>query len=212
MIEGSSRFLIVVVLCFCALLAFAGSETTSGIGTHRTTSDVFLLNVFSGSEAVSNGIQVRSGEAVLRVTALRDDVLRVRIGRDGVLPEDASWAVLPESRLAQVSVTAESDADSVGFRTKLLRVRIDRQTLRLSLFDLKGNVLQQDAAGWPVEFHDKAFRIYKEMPDDEHYFGLGDKVGPLDRRNQAFTMWNTDAYRFQESTDPIYKSIPFFLT
>ncbi len=25
-------------------------------------------------------------------------------------------------------------------------------------------------------------------------------------------MWNTDAYNFQESTDPIYKSIPFFLT
>ena len=25
-------------------------------------------------------------------------------------------------------------------------------------------------------------------------------------------MWNTDAYRFQESTDPLYKSIPFFLS
>ena len=25
-------------------------------------------------------------------------------------------------------------------------------------------------------------------------------------------MWNTDAYNFQESTDPIYKSIPFLLT
>ena len=25
-------------------------------------------------------------------------------------------------------------------------------------------------------------------------------------------MWNTDAYRFQESTDPLYKSIPYFMT
>ena len=24
-------------------------------------------------------------------------------------------------------------------------------------------------------------------------------------------MWNTDAFGFQESTDPIYKTIPFFL-
>ena len=62
-----------------------------------------------------------------------------------------------------------------------------------------------------MEFHDSAFRIYKAMPDDEHYFGLGDKVGPLDRRQQSFTLWNTDAFGFQESTDPIYKSIPFFL-
>ncbi len=61
-------------------------------------------------------------------------------------------------------------------------------------------------------FDEAAFRVYKTMPVDEHYFGLGDKTGPLDRRNQAFSLWNTDAYRFQESTDPIYKSIPFFMT
>jgi alpha-glucosidase len=50
------------------------------------------------------------------------------------------------------------------------------------------------------------------MPVDEHYFGLGDKTGGLDRRGQAFRMWNTDAYGWQESTDPIYKSIPFYLS
>ena len=49
------------------------------------------------------------------------------------------------------------------------------------------------------------------MPQDEHYFGLGDKTGPLDHRGMAFSMWNTDAYGWQESTDPLYKSIPFFL-
>jgi alpha-glucosidase len=50
------------------------------------------------------------------------------------------------------------------------------------------------------------------MPDDEHYFALGDKTGSFDRRGRAFDLWNTDSYRFQESTDPLYKSIPFFMT
>src|SRR2546423_15166454 len=50
------------------------------------------------------------------------------------------------------------------------------------------------------------------MPEDEHYFGLGDKAGGFDRRNQAFVLWNTDAYAWQESTDPLYKSVPFVLT
>ena len=49
------------------------------------------------------------------------------------------------------------------------------------------------------------------MPEDEHYFGLGDKSGPLDHRNLAFTMWNMDMYGWQESTDPLYKDIPFLL-
>ena len=43
-------------------------------------------------------------------------------------------------------------------------------------------------------------------------FGLGDKTGAFDRRDEAFQMWNTDAYGWQESTDPLYKSIPFYLS
>ena len=173
---------------------------------------LFVLDTFSNSVPLRNGVEVRGRQAVMQALALRDDVIRVRIARDGVLPEDSSWAVLASARREQVDVTSEDSAEAVGFRTKLLRLRIDRKTLRLSLTDLQGNVLQEDAEGWPAEFHDNAFRIYKQMPANEHYFGLGDKIGPLDRRGQSFTLWNTDSYNFQESTDPLYKSIPFFLT
>jgi alpha-glucosidase len=164
------------------------------------------------SRALSDGIEARSGKILLRVNALRDDLLRVRESAQGELPEDASWAVPAQIRHQAVEVTPESDADSFGFHTKTLRVRVERGTLRLSVTDLEGNVLQEDAAGWPAEFHGNTFRVYKKMPPDEHYFGLGDEVGPLDRRGQSFRLWNTDAFLFQESTDPIYKSIPFFMT
>ena len=83
-------------------------------------------------------------------------------------------------------------------------------TLKITVRDPAGEILQQDAL--PLRFDGDSFRIYKAMPLDEHFFGLGDKTGPLDRRNEAFTLWNTDAYRFQESTDPLYKSIPYFMT
>jgi alpha-glucosidase (family GH31 glycosyl hydrolase) len=66
--------------------------------------------------------------------------------------------------------------------------------------------------GRSIEFNGTEFRVFMKSPDDEHYFGLGDKPGPLDRRNEAFTDWNTDAFGWQESTDPIYKSIPYFMT
>jgi alpha-glucosidase len=164
------------------------------------------------SSALPNGTEVRRGDVVLEVVALREDVLRVREAVKGKLPEDASWAVPAQIRHQAVEVTPEASADAVGFHTRALRVRVERATLRLSITDLQGNVLQEDAAGWPVEFHGNTFRVYKQMPADEHYFGLGDKVGSLDRRGQSFRLWNTDAFLFQESTDPIYKSIPFFMT
>src|SRR6202007_818088 len=103
---------------------------------------------------------------------------------------------------------APNFARSWGFRTGKLIIQIDKGSLALTIQDPNGTTLLEDAR--PIRFDGDAFRIYKTMPLDEHYFGLGDKVGPLDRRNQAFTLWNTDAYRFQETTDPLYKAIPYF--
>jgi len=148
----------------------------------------------------------------MQITALRDDVLRVRIGAAGQLPEDASWAVLPAARESAVAVTHESGKDTVGFKTAKLRVTIHKDPLQLTVTDLDGHVIAEDLPGRPIEYHGAGFRVYRKSPADEHYFGLGDKPGPLDRRNEAFSDWNTDAFGWQESTDPIYKSIPFFIT
>ena len=165
--------------------------------------------VASSVVALANGISIAHGELHEQILALRDDVLRVRVWRGDNAPEDASWAVLAPARHATVSVTPANSADYVGFRTATLVVEVDVPTLEITVRDHVGNILQQDAR--PVEFHGNSFRIWKTMPPNEHYFGLGDRTGPLDRRNEAFTLWNTDAYRFQESTDPLYKSIPYFM-
>jgi alpha-glucosidase len=156
-----------------------------------------------------NGIELRDGALIMRITALRDDVLRIRAG-SGTLPEDSSWAALPGPRAASVAVTQNSDSSVAGFHTAILRITADRKTGRLTVFDNSGRVVQQDSQ--PIEFQGGHFRLAKTMPPDEHYFGLGDKAGSLDRREQAFRMWNTDAYAWQESTDPLYKSIPFYLS
>jgi alpha-glucosidase len=197
------------VLC-TSLFLFSYPPTLLSAQTKGFTVDPFALKHLSGFSSLPNGIEIEDGEAREEITALRDDVLRVRITQKGRMPEDASWAVLAGARTSSVKVTPDNNSDHLGFRTGALIVEIDRDTLQLTIFDLNGHVVQQDAR--PVTFTGHSFRIYKTMPLDEHYFGLGDKTGPLDRRNEAFTLWNTDAYRFQESTDPIYKSIPFFMT
>ncbi len=177
-----------------ALLPFAALVTTA----HAQTA--------ASVQALPNGVQVEADGQTLRVLALRDDVVRVTMAGRGALPEDASWAVLPAARAAQVSVVP----NAAGFDTRQLHVRIGRD-LRVTVTDPAGKPIVEDAS--PAAFGaDGRVSVHKRMPEDEHYFGLGDKTGPLDRRDHAYTMWNTDAYRFQEGTDPIYKDIPFFLT
>src|SRR6266853_2453980 len=188
---------------FAATLSLRGQDGPAG-------STALQLNHLTSFSALPNGIDLRGGDARMQIVALREDVVRIRVSRSKELPEDASWAVLKEAMQSSVAVMRDESPSSVGFRTMALRVSINRQTFALTIADLGGNVLQQDAR--PVEFHGDSFRVYKTMPLDEHYFGLGDKPGPLDRREQAFTLWNTDAYSCQESTDPLYKAIPYFMT
>ncbi len=158
-------------------------------------------------EPFAAGLTWRDGDVVIRVTALREDILRVQIGTDGNVPEDASWAVLPEARAARAVTRAEPD----GISTSAVRVRVDPGTGALTISDTHGRVILADAKERAFEQEGGSFRMTKLLPADTHIFGLGDKAGGLDRRGRSFTLWNTDAYKFQESTDPLYKAIPFFI-
>ncbi|WP_019833548.1 glycoside hydrolase family 31 protein [Sphingomonas sp. PR090111-T3T-6A] len=157
--------------------------------------------------AIPGGVEARRGAATMRVTALTDSILRVRTAPDGHLPEDASWAVDAAIRAKRVAVTATPD----GFATTALRVHIDPATGRLTVTDPEGRVISRDAAR-PMTVDGQGFTLSKHLPQSEHIFGLGDKTGgTLDRRGMSYVDWNTDAYGFNSSTDPIYKSIPFFI-
>ncbi|MGY2736253.1 TIM-barrel domain-containing protein [Sphingomonas sp. UYP23] len=150
-----------------------------------------------------DGVEVTAGALKMRLIALGDDLVRVRIARGGVYPEDASWAVLPAERKTRVAVTPTAD----GFTTDKLRVRIGAGGA-VTFETLDGKIISADAA--PATVDGKAFTLTKRLPITEHFYGLGDKTGGLDRRGKAFVDWNTDAFGFSSSDDPIYKSIPFF--
>jgi alpha-glucosidase len=192
-------------LCLGVAIAFALNSSASAASTSQAQ---IKLEAATRSKPLRDGIEIQVGAASLRIVALRDDILRVRISPDSAMPEDASWAALPGPRSKSVDVQPIQEA--VGFRTAVLDVRLERNPLRLVVRDLAGNVICADAVGRPTEFSGGGFSVSKEMPADEHFYGLGDKAGTFDRRNQAYTLWNRDT-AVGETVDPIYKSIPFFL-
>jgi len=223
------RSILLLILLLVARLSPAQAKPEWQTGVPNTPGFGVMgwkhLGAVTSLHPIANGVELRAGRAAIRLTALSDSVVRVRVAPGGVLPADFSWAVLPqkpgsparaefaragvEERPAEVKVSLRQSPQAVELATSALRARVERSPLRIIFLDGAGNVLQQDAR--PMAFSGSAFRLWKSMPEDEHYFGLGDKAGPLDHRNQAFTMWNTDAFGWQESTDPLYKTIPFFV-
>jgi len=178
-------------LLFCAVPVFplAAAEVPTGAVT-----------------PLPSGIEASSGGVSLRVDALSDDILRVRVTRDGRWPEDASWAVRPEARRQSVAVRPTPD----GFATGAVAVHLDPRTLQLTVADLQGRTILGDALG-PLRFDGSRFELRKALPIGEHIYGMGDKTGSFDRRGESYVDWNTDAWGFQRDTDPIYKSVPFYI-
>ena len=158
---------------------------------------------------LSNGVDLTAGKSAVRVLAVSDSVVRVRVAKTGSFPADHSWAVLPEAVNSPPAVQVSDSSRAIEFSTVGGKVRVEKSPLRIVFLDSAGKVLLADAR--PMAYSGASFRVWKSMPQDEHYYGLGDKAGPLDRRGHAYGMWNTDAYGWQESTDPLYKDIPFFL-
>jgi alpha-glucosidase len=155
---------------------------------------------------VSGGAEASSGGTTVRVEALTDSILRVRVARGARWSEDSSWAVPAAKRASRVPVRPTSD----GFSTAAIVVHLDPTTLALKVTDPEGRTIVGDEKS-PLRFDGPRFILSKALAPGEHIYALGDKTGNFDRRGESFVDWNTDAWGFQRDTDPIYKSIPFYI-
>ncbi len=160
-------------------------------------------------ENLPDGVELSAGRAKVRVTAFREGVIRVRVAPQGTFANDSSWAVIeaPESPAVKIN---EDDSD-VRLSAGSVKVVLHKSPLLISFADAQGNVALADEPTLPMAVDGPRIRIWKKMPADENYYGLGDKPGPMNRRNRAFTNWNTDVFGWGESADPLYKTIPFFI-
>lgn len=176
---------------------------------YRFGSALLIVGVMLGMTlpAGAQELRVRSDGRTLAITALSDAIIRVRMTTGETLPEDASWAVPADVRAQRAVATISGSRLS----TALLTVDVDPVTLAISVRDVQGRVIvTDDAEPWRRE--GGGFAVRKQLDVSEHIFGMGDKSGTLDRRGRAFTNWNTDFYNFRSSDDPLYKSIPFYIS
>ena len=160
-------------------------------------------------DKLPDGIELTAGRAKVRITLLREGVARVRAAYDGNFPKETSWAVIEAPNPPQFTI--DDTKVEVRLTSPSLRVVVTKSPLLVSFTDSSGNVLLADEPSLPMAWNGQRVRAWKTLPADENYYGLGDKTGPISRRNRSFINWNTDEFGFGESSDPIYKTLPFFV-
>ncbi len=155
-------------------------------------------------------------QGTLAVTPISDDVIRVRFTTAQTFGRDHSYAVVNQD-LGKPTIATDVGATNTILTTAALRVTIQHDPLRIRFANLAGEELDADDPDRGTALDGTAFRVAKRLSDDTHVYGLGEKTGRLDKRGWQlggynYVMWNSDTSSYDSSTDPLYVSVPFYLT
>ena len=162
------------------------------------------------SQPTGNQITLGSSQALVSITALASDLVRVRMTPGARFGPDYSYAVI-KTDWPELRVEFSGSGNARVVRTPELEVRLQFAPFRISFYDRSGHLIAKDADRLGMAWDGARVHCWKWMPSDEQYFGLGEKSGQLEKRGHAYVMWNTDAYGWGNSTDPLYESVPFFI-
>lgn len=152
----------------------------------------------------------------LRLYFMEDGLVRCRYVTGAVFENIPSYGIAPEYEDGAVSLQEQEYPQYLEVRTPRLILRIRRADAGLEFLEAStGRMLCADAEGMGHRLQertgDELVWVLKQMPEKAHFFALGDKPCSLNMRGRRFEMWGADHYKFEPDSDPLYKSIPFFI-
>lgn len=171
------------------------------------------------------------GKHRLNLFVLEQGMFRVLIKRENKLALNRTWSIAPENDVpwegrdreslqgfALPDFTVEERGETLCISTDKLRVTV-HQPLWLEWEYKNDNgewqMLASDrpTSAYLLNAHGDGVAHYQRRFKEERYYGLGEKAGPLQRTGKRYEMRNLDAMGYNaESTDPLYKHIPFTIT
>ncbi|MBI1806327.1 MAG: DUF4968 domain-containing protein [Ignavibacteria bacterium] len=168
------------------------------------------LGAVDGFEKSKNGLIISARPAQIQITVLSPDVIRVRVSTDGHFQPDSSWAVIRQT-LGNQSFSVTETKNELKLSTTRLIVRINRAPCRMIFCDTLGTVINQDEPSKGICWASPGeVGVWKTMPENELYYGFGEKAGSLLKNGKMMSMWNSDIPAYRADTDPLYETIPFF--
>lgn len=153
-------------------------------------------------------IRITTERAFAVITPYSPAIIRVRMDKQP-LGRDFSYAVIAPPVAFQPRIT--QDDRQIRLETDALILHISKKPFALTFLKPDGTLINADEPGLGTSWIGEEVTTYKTMQEGERFIGLGEKTGNLDRKGNAYTNWNTDAYGYTTGQDPIYATIPFYI-
>ncbi len=143
-----------------------------------------------------------------QVIVYSPNVIRIRIDKQNLAP-DFSYAVVSNPTPCAVNVTNSADVYSIS--TDSLILRISKKPLRFTFLTKDGKIINADDSAFGTSWQGEEVTTYKSLQEGERFIGLGEQSGSLDRAGTACVHYNTDNPKYDNTSDRLYSTIPFYI-
>jgi alpha-glucosidase len=158
-------------------------------------------------KSIAAGLEGETTNGNFRILTYGDGIIRITISRDPF--ENFSYAVIADPK--DVKANIQEEKDFLQLTTSKVTVKITKSPVSISFLTADGNILNEDDDAFGTSWNGEQVTTYKKLQDGERFIGLGEKTGPLDRKGQGYTHWNTDNFAYAPGADPLYCSTPFYI-
>jgi alpha-glucosidase len=153
-------------------------------------------------------VSLSTGTAYVQVTVYSPSVIRVRMDKQQ-LGKDFSYAVIAQPEKTKATIT--QTGSDITIVTDSVKLVISKKPFHTAFYTLDNKVISEDETGLNTSWVNESVTTYKHMQPGEHFVGLGEKTGNLDRKGSGYTNWNSDTFGYRTDQDPIYSTIPFYI-
>ncbi|WP_264537782.1 glycoside hydrolase family 31 protein [Flavobacterium sp. N1736] len=154
-------------------------------------------------------------KVILKVTILRDSLIRFRFTTKGYFSNDFSYAIDKTQLHGYNFLELTEEETYFQIRTSKVKCKIQKRDLRLSIYDLNDFLILEDELGFhweeSYEYGGNIVKMSKSSKDGECFYGLGDKATQMNLKGKRLENFATDQYAFQKEQDPLYKVVPFYI-
>ena len=177
--------------------------------------DLYPTKIVSFEHEVDSICFHTDNSVILKVTVLRDSLIRFRFTTKGYFSNDFSYAIDKSHSHGYNFLEVSELEDYYQIKTSKVKCIIQKTDMRLSIYDLEDNIILEDELGFhweeSYEYGGNIVKMSKSSKDGECFYGLGDKATQLNLKGKRLENFATDQYAFQKDQEPLYKVVPFYI-
>jgi len=177
--------------------------------------DQFPSKIISFEQDVDSIFFYTENNVILKITILRDSLIRFRYTTKGYFSKDFSYAIDKTQSHGYNQLDVIEESTFYMIKTSKVFCKINKKDAKVGIFDIDGFPILEDELGFHWEEYyehgGNIVKMSKQSKDGESFYGLGDKASHLNLKGRRVENWAMDQYAFHKDQEPLYKVVPFYI-